>query len=73
MPIGQVGVALVITQIRYHLSILRIDMTAGNVADEVIVVVHDRKLMCVILVECLYDILHRITKTELRWRVAHQL
>ena len=48
-------------------------MTARNVTDEVVVIVHDRELMSVILVECLYDILHRITKTELRWRVAHQL
>ena len=48
-------------------------MAAGNVADEVVVVVHDRKLMRVILVECLYDIFHWITKTELRWWVAHQL
>ena len=64
---------LVITQIRYHLSILRIDMTARDVSDEVILIVHNRKLMGVILVECLYDILHRITKTELCWWVAHQL
>ena len=64
---------LIIRQIRYHLSILRIDMAAGNISDEVIMIVHNRKLMRMILVECLYNILHRITKTELRWRVAHQL
>ena len=73
MPIGQVGVALVITQIRHHLSVLGIDMAAGNVADEVVIIVHDRELMSMILVECLYHILHWITKTELRWRVAHKL
>ena len=48
-------------------------MAAGNISDEVIMIVHNRKLMGVILVECLYHILHRITKTELRWRVAHKL